>query len=147
MTMNAYSKNYLQNQISAASKEQLLIMFYDGAIRFTARARMAIERGDIQDRNYCIKKANAVIAELEATLDHSIGGKIAEDLDALYVYMLNELNVATIKNSIDPLLRVEKMLSDLRDTWSEAIEKVRNEKYIGTAPLKQAAPGYFSTAT
>lgn len=126
--MNMYSNDYLRNQIAMASKEQLLLMFYDGAIRFTARARMAIERGDIEDRNYCIKKANAVISELQATLDHEIGGQIAENLDSLYVYMLNELNTATCKNAAEPLVRVEEMLSDLRETWKQAIDKVRKEK-------------------
>jgi flagellar secretion chaperone FliS len=139
--MNMYSNDYLRNQITTASKEQLLLMFYDGAIRFTARARMAIERGDIEDRNYCIKKANAVIAELDATLDHSIGGKIAEDLDALYAYMLNELNVATIKNSIEPLVKVEAMLSGLRETWAKAIEKVKTDRCKGMIPIQHAVAG------
>jgi flagellar secretion chaperone FliS len=139
--MNMYSNDYLRNQITTASKEQLLLMFYDGAIRFTARARMAIERGDIEDRNYCIKKANAVIAELDATLDHSIGGKIAEDLDALYAYMLNELNVATIKNSIEPLVKVEAMLSGLRETWAKAIEKVKIDRCKGMIPIQHAVAG------
>lgn len=130
--MNMYSNDYLRNQIASASKEQLMLMFYDGAIRFTGRARIAIEKGDIEGRNYCIKKANAIIAELSATLDHSIGGKIAEDLDALYAYMLGELNKATLKNSTEPLEIVEKMLSDLRATWVQAIEKVKKEK-VGNA--------------
>ena len=121
--MNPYSNDYLRNQITSASKEQLLLMFYDGAIRFTARARMAVERGDIEDRNYCIKKANAVISELQATLDHAIGGMIAENLDALYAYMLNELNTATVQNSTEPLVRVEEMLSGLRETWKQAIAR------------------------
>jgi len=132
--MNMYSNDYLRNQIASASKEQLMLMFYDGAIRFTGRARIAIEKGDIEGRNYCIKKANAIIAELAATLDHSIGGKIAEDLDALYAYMLGELNKATLKNSTEPLEIVEKMLSDLRETWVQAIDKVKKEKFGNAMP-------------
>ena len=132
--MNPYSNDYLRNQITSASKEQLLLMFYDGAIRFTARARMAVERGDIEDRNYCIKKANAVISELQATLDHAIGGMIAENLDALYAYMLNELNTATVQNSTEPLVRVEEMLSGLRETWKQAIDKVKKEKMAAYPP-------------
>ncbi|WP_319588646.1 flagellar export chaperone FliS [uncultured Desulfobulbus sp.] len=144
--MNMYSNDYLRTQISTASKEQLLLMFYDGAIRFTGRARMAIERGDIQDRNYCIKKANAVIAELDATLNHSIGGKIAEDLDSLYTYMLNELNLATIHNSTEPLIKVEEMLSGLRETWVQAIDIVKKEKQSAMFPAKSMERGSFSIA-
>jgi flagellar secretion chaperone FliS len=146
MTMNMYSNDYLRTQISTASKEQLLLMFYDGAIRFTGRARMAIERGDIQDRNYCIKKANAVIAELDATLNHSIGGKIAEDLDSLYNYMLNELNMATIHNSTEPLIKVEEMLSGLRETWVQAIGIVKKEKQSDMFSVKSMERGSFSIA-
>ena len=145
-TMNMYSADYLRTQIETASKEQLLLMFYDGAIRFTGRARLAIERGDIEDRNYCIKKANAVIAELDATLNHEIGGKIAQDLDSLYQYMLHELNVATIKNSAESLVRVEEMLSGLRATWVQAIDKVKKERQSKVVPVRPTAYSSLSIA-
>ena len=144
--MNMHSNDYLRNQIASASKEQLLLMFYDGAIRFTGRARVAVEKGDIEGRNYCINKANAVITELAATLDHSIGGKIAEDLDALYAYMLDELNKATIKNSAEPLETVEKMLSGLRETWVQAIDKVKKEKLGKMMPMPQQERASLSIA-
>lgn len=144
--MNMYSADYLRTQIETASKEQLLLMFYDGAIRFTARARMAVERGDIEDRCYCIKKAHAVIAELAATLDHDIGGTIAENLDSLYEYMLHELNIATVKNSAAPLVRVEEMLSGLRATWAQAIEKIKKERQSKTATARPAGYSAFSIA-
>jgi len=144
--MNMYSNDYLRTQISTASKEQLLIMFYDGAIRFVVRAKMAIERDDIEDRNYCIQKAHAVISELDATLDHSIGGDISKNLDSLYVYMLHELNTANVKNSIEPLTIVENMLTDLRKTWLQAIDKVKKSKYPNSASMQQAGQRSFSIA-
>ncbi len=130
------SNNYLKNQIATASKEQLLIMFYDGAIRFTAQARLAIEKQDIEGRNYGIQKASAIVTELAATLDHNIGGKIAEDLDALYAFMLKEYNNASVKNDISPLVTIEKILSDLRQAWVQAIDitKAQKQKNI---PVKQ----------
>ena len=72
---NVYSENYLRNQIESSSKEQLLIMFYDGAIRFVTRAENAIRDNNIEQRSHCINKASAIIAELSATLDHEIGGE------------------------------------------------------------------------
>ncbi len=116
-----YSNDYLKNQIATASKEQLLIMFYDGAIRFTGQAKLAIEKKDIEGRNYAIQKASAIVTELEATLNHKIGGNIAEDLDALYAFMLKEYTSASVKNEITPLVTIENLLSDLRKTWVEAI--------------------------
>ncbi len=120
--VNAYSNNYLANQINSATPEQLLIMFYDGAIRFTSQARKAIEENNIEKRNYSINKASAIISELNATLDHDIGGKIAADLNRLYNYMLDELFKANGNNNAKKLVVVEKLLSDLRITWQQAIE-------------------------
>jgi len=127
--MNMHSNDYLKNQIATASREQLLLMFYDGAIRFTRQARQAVEQNDIDGRAYGINKASAIIAELAATLDHKIGGKIADDLDALYNYMLHELSQANIHNDTEPLERVEKMLLDLRQTWAEAIKIYKQEMH------------------
>lgn len=132
--MNMYSNDYLQNQIASASKEQLLIMFYDGAIRFIAQAKLAIANDDIEKRNYAINKATAIISELAATLDHKIGGKIAEDLDALYAFMLKELNLVCIKNDCNSLETIEKILVDLRQTWVQAIEQVKHERQPVTVP-------------
>ena len=119
---NAYSENYLRNQIESASREQLLIMFYDGAIRFVTRAENAIRDNNIEQRNYCINKASAIVAELSATLDHEIGGQIASDLEALYDFMHRELIKANVKNSLAPLETVKTLLTDLNETWKRAIE-------------------------
>ena len=119
---NAYSENYLRNQIESASREQLLIMFYDGAISFVTRAENAIRENNIEHRNYCINKASAIIAELSVTLDHEIGGQIAANLEALYDFMNRELIKANINNSVAPLETVKTLLTDLSNTWKDAIE-------------------------
>ena len=119
---NAYSDNYLRNQIEFASKEQLLIMFYEGAIRFVSRAENALREGNIEQKNYCINKASAIITELSVTLDHEIGGQIASDLEALYDFMNLELINANIKNSLSSLKTVKTLLADLGETWKRAID-------------------------
>ncbi len=144
--MNMHSNDYLKNQIATASKEQLLIMFYDGAIRFTAQARHAVDNNDITGRTYGINKASAIISELAATLDHKIGGKIAEDLDALYAYMLTELNMANIKNDGSRLEVVENLLVDLRTTWIKAIQIQKQEVHGVPVNEPQPAPRSFSVA-
>ena len=144
--MNMYSNDYLQNQIATASREQLLIMFYDGAIRFLGQAKQAIENKDITGRTYGINKASAIISELSATLDHKIGGKVAEDLDALYAYMLNELNLANMRNDGNRLEAVIVMLSDLRKTWIEAIQIQREELHGMTAKAPHAPHQPLSVA-
>lgn len=132
--VNAYSNNYLENQIKSATPEQLLIMFYDGAIRFTAQAAQAIEDKNIERRNYYLNKACAIITELNATLDHDIGGKIAEDLNRLYDYMLLELHKANSANNLKKVKFVEQMLVDLRNTWQQAIDINKKPSSVPKTP-------------
>lgn len=126
--MNAYTQQYQQNQILSASPEQILVMLYDGAIRFTRQAKMGIESGNVAQSAEGISRAMAIITEFANTLDHEIGGEIATELDALYSFMIRELTQANLKNDISKLEVVEGLLIDLRGTWAEAIEIVRTEK-------------------
>lgn len=134
--MNAYSQ-YQQNQIISASQEQILLMLYDGAIRFTRQAIYGIEEDNIALVHHGIKKSLAIITEFSNSLDHDIGGEIAENLDALYSYMIRELTLANLHKDIEKLRTVEKLLVDLRSTWGEAVEinkgQIPVDKMLGHA--------------
>ena len=119
--MNPYS-HYQQNQILSASPERLLLMLYDGAIRFTCQAIHGLEEENLALTHHGINKALAIISEFAETLDHEIGGEIAENLDALYAFMIRELTLANRHRDVDKLRTVEGLLRGLRDTWQEAIE-------------------------
>lgn len=123
--MNPYMHQYRQNQVQTASREQILIMLYDGAIRFVAQARQA---ENPSDRREPISRAMAIISELSDTLDREIGGEMAVNLDALYDYMIRSLTQANVKKEVEPLEVVENILRDLRATWAEAIEIVKKEE-------------------
>lgn len=120
--MNAYTNQYQQNHIATASREQILLMLYDGAIRFAKQAKQGIIDKDMSIKGRYIGKTIAIVSEFSTSLDHEIGGKIAADLDALYNYIINELSKANLDNNTDPLDIVVDMLQDLRNTWAEAIE-------------------------
>jgi flagellar secretion chaperone FliS len=126
--MNGYTNQYLANTVNAASPEQLMLMLYDGAVRFISLAIQAIDNGQIDKRAYYINKTSAIVTEFAATLDHNQDAKLAEDLDALYSYMLGRMLEANLKNDTEPLLEVKTMLSDLRATWAQAIEINKEEK-------------------
>jgi len=138
--MNGYVNQYLTNTVNSASPEQLMLMLYDGAIRFVSLGIQAIENGIIDKRAYYINKTSAIISEFAATLDHSQNPKLAEDLDALYSYMLNRLIAANLKNDTAPLIEVKKMLSDLRATWAQAID-INKQELREAAGVEPAAPG------
>ncbi|MFT5702476.1 MAG: flagellar protein FliS [Desulforhopalus sp.] len=147
--MNTYNMNqYYQTQVSTASPEQILIMLYDGAIRFTRQAIIGVEEGKPEMRRHGISKSLAIISEFARTLDHKIGSHFAEDLDALYNFMINELTEANIGNDVEKLKVVETLLVDLRGTWAEAIEL--NKKQMATAVAVSQAPnvqhGSFSVS-
>ncbi len=126
--MNGYTNQYLANTVNAASPEQLMLMLYDGAVRFVSLAIQAIDNGQIDKRSFYINKTSAIVSEFAATLDHNQDAKLAEDLDALYSYMLGRLMDANLKNDPEPLREVKTMLSDLRATWAQAIEINKEDK-------------------
>jgi flagellar protein FliS len=131
--MNAYLNQYKNNQVYSASPEQILIMLYDGAIRFLTQAMQGIEEENIELKSHGIQKAMAIVMEFRNTLDHKIGGEIATNLDALYDYMIREMTQANLKKDRQKLQAVQNMLCDLRDTWKEAIVIARNESQSGNA--------------
>lgn len=139
--MNGYTNQYLTNTVQSASPEQLMLMLYDGAIRFVALGIQAIDNGLLDKRAYYINKTSAIISEFSATLDHSQNPQLAEDLDALYAYMLNRLMTANLKNDTEPLIEVKKMLTELRMTWSKAIEINKQEmrEAAGVEPIAVGA--------
>lgn len=130
--MNNYNMNqYYQTQVNTASPEQILLMLYDGAIRFTRQAISGVEDGKPELRRYGISKSMAIISTFAKTLDHEMGSHFAADLDALYAFMMRQLTEANLTNDAGKLKVVEKHLVELRGTWAEAIEL--NKKQMAPA--------------
>lgn len=126
MSKHAYQK-YKQSQVLSASKEALLLMLYEAAIKFTKKAIIAIEQKDIGGRGENIGRAYDIILELNNTLDHKIGGEIADNLERLYNYMTDQLVKSNIKGDPEPLKSVVKILENLYEGWKGAIEKLKTE--------------------
>lgn len=127
----AYFNQYLTTQVNSASPEELLLMLYNGAIRFLKEAEEAMREGRVAQQGMCISRTIAILNELSATLDHRIGGEISENLERLYTYMCNELLQANIHDDSQRLAGVITMLSGLRDTWVKAVEQVRSQQLAG----------------
>ena len=122
MTMHPYLDQYQNNQIATAKPEQILILLYDGAIRFVYRAAAAIVANNAEQKNININKTVAILSEFSATLDHTIGGQVAADLTALYNFMIRELTVVNRTNDLNRLENVRSILTELRDTWAQAVK-------------------------
>ena len=120
--MNAYVNQYQNNSILSASPEQILIMLYDGSIRFCRQAILAMEAKDKKVQAEKVSRTMAIVSEFSNTLNHEVGGEIAGELDALYGFMMRELTRANLENDRKALETVEDLLTGLRETWVEAIE-------------------------
>ena len=145
--MNGYTNQYLANTVLSASPEQLMLMLYDGAGRFLAQAIQAIEEGQVDKRAHFINKASAIVSEFAATLDRTQAPALAEDLTALYGYMLRRMMQANLKNDTEPLVEVKGLLADLRATWAEAIEINRAEQHQGAGAAKSVARAAATVTT
>lgn len=115
---NAYNA-YKNNQVMAASRNKLVIMLYDGAIKNLKLAEIALEEKNIENVNTYLKKTQDIIAEFMSTLNFEAGGEVANSLYQLYDYMYRRLVRANIDKDITPILEVKKYLEELRDTWTQ----------------------------
>src|SRR5690606_18085850 len=118
---------YQKTQVTTASKEKILLMLYEGAIRFNRQAQAAMEQKKIAEKGKFISKATAILSELMATLDFKVGGQLAVDLENLYVFMIDKMIEGNIKNDIESLKTVEKLLLTLYEAWKDVIENPRED--------------------
>jgi flagellar protein FliS len=109
--------SYRQTEIQSRTPLELVVMLYDGALRFTADARDAMARGDIRARQHHLSRALAIVSELQSTLDMDSGGDVAAHLDKLYGYVHDRLMDASIKQNLEPLDEARRVLTTLREGW------------------------------
>ena len=126
MNKNAYQK-YKTTSVQSASREKILLMLYEGAIKFTKLAIKAAEEKKIADRGMNIGRAFDIIMELNNTLDHKVGGDVANQLEQLYMFMMEQYTKANITGSPEPLKENLKLLNTLYDGWVQAVEKLKQE--------------------
>ncbi|RYZ84336.1 MAG: flagellar export chaperone FliS [Proteobacteria bacterium] len=126
---NAYQK-YKNTSIQSASREKLLLMLYEGAIRFTKQAIKAAEEKNIAERGTNIGRAFDIVMELNNTLDHKVGGEIALHLEQLYMFMMEQYTKANITGTVEPLKAALKCLENLYDGWVQAIEKIKKDAEV-----------------
>ncbi|MDL1963996.1 MAG: flagellar export chaperone FliS, partial [Deltaproteobacteria bacterium] len=105
------------------NKERILLMLYDGAVRFVSFARSGIENKNAKIKGENISKVMAIITELDCALDREMGGELVENLSNLYRYMMDRLTIANVKNDTSILDEVERLLLNLKEGFDEAGRK------------------------
>ncbi|HOI89505.1 MAG TPA: flagellar export chaperone FliS [Candidatus Rifleibacterium sp.] len=122
---NPYTQNtaYRKTQIETASPETLILMLYDGALRFMGQAEIAFEEKNIEQISNLLLRVQAIFAELMTALDKEKGGEIAVNLERLYVFFLEKLGEANVKKDVKPMLEIKPLVQNLRNTWEQAMQK------------------------
>lgn len=122
---NAYNQ-YKQNDVMLASPEELTLMLYNGAIKFAKKAIFAMDEKKIEKTHEAIIRTSDIVTELNATLDMQYD--ISQGLRQLYNFILQRLvqaNVSKDKEIIE--VEVLPLLTELRDTWKEAMELAKKK--------------------
>lgn len=125
---------YKKTSIHTASKEQILLMLYQTAIKHCKKAIEAIDNKNIAQKGEFIGKLQDIVIELNNSLDHEIGGDVADELSSLYDYLLFSSTQANIKIDKAPLESCLEVLTTLYEGWTEAVKQLRKEK----AKLKES---------
>ena len=110
---------YQRAQIETASPTRLVILLYEGAIRFCQLALDAMSKRDLEAQHTNLLKAQRIVAELLGSLNRDKGGDVAENLARLYMHMLEQLVAANLRDQPEPVQAVQSMLRDLRASWVE----------------------------
>ncbi|MDR2368443.1 MAG: flagellar export chaperone FliS, partial [Deltaproteobacteria bacterium] len=116
--MNAYgSEIYRQTQVTTVDKGRLIIILYEGAIRFIREAIKAQEAGDIPTKASSINRAMDIITELNQSLNMQEGGEIAQNLRRIYKFWNDHLLKAKVSRDGQGLTDVESMMVSLAQAW------------------------------
>lgn len=123
-TLARGAEAYQQTLVQSRSPLELVVMLYDGALRFLEQAADAMDRRDMPAKAEAMSRSFAIIAELQNTLNVRDGGELARQLDALYAHMHERLVDANIQRSSAPIRDVIALLRPLRDAWSQVATAV-----------------------
>lgn len=124
--------SYQKTSIQTASKEELILMLYNGAVKYTTNSITLLEEKNIPDASKNICRAQAIIVELLNSLNFEVGGEIAKNLEYLYSVMVDNLTVANFEHSVDPLKLNLQILDRLKTAWEGVLQQLKDNKTAAT---------------
>lgn len=119
MITSPYEK-YRQSSVQTSTPGQLLLMLYDGAIRFVRAGIDGLQKQDLQKANLNLGKGQSVVGELLSTLDRSY--EVSGGLASLYDYINHLLIEANVRKTAQPAEQALSYLTELRETFAQAIK-------------------------
>lgn len=114
-------KTYQSNHFDGMDPRRLILMLYDGALRFLKGAREGALENNPQKRGENLGRAIAIISELQASLNPNMNDEATEFLRGLYTSILAELPKASLNNNVKPIEQTERYVAQLRKIWAEQV--------------------------
>lgn len=128
--INAYKKGNLKQQIAQADPHQLTLMLMQGALDRMAYAKGAMERKEFESKSEHLSRASAILVNLRDTLDfNGDETQVADNLYALYEYMINRLTDAHVQNNVAIMDEVINLMLPIKTAWSQIPEEAKQQAY------------------
>jgi flagellar protein FliS len=124
---NAYNA-YKTNSINYASKDQLLLMLVEGAVKFAKIGRQAILDKNIKKAHENIVKTQNIYYELIIAIDINNGGEWSQALFKVYDFIVRKLIAANAKKDVTIMDEVIPLIENVKDTWEQAYKIAKNVK-------------------
>ena len=128
MVPHRFSNEYRHNEVATSSQGKLIIMMYEGALKFVTLAIEGIDSKDLSKKGTYINKTHDIINELSCALDMKKGGDVAQKLESLYQFILHQLTLANIKSDRKALESIVNVLTPLMEAWKELLAKNNNDQ-------------------
>lgn len=128
MSYQANAKKFKKTSIVTATREQILLMMYEGAIKSVKLASKAIEEKNIAEKCKHISKAHDIVLELSNTIDKKVNPELGDRLEGLYEFCGSQLLQANMENSQPALDNVLKILTKLYEGWVAAVGEFRKQQ-------------------
>ncbi|MDR3348874.1 MAG: flagellar export chaperone FliS [Acidaminococcales bacterium] len=133
------AKVYKQQQILTATPEKLILMLYNGCLKFMNSAAAAIGDKDIQAAHNACVKAQDIVSELMSVLNMDY--PISKDLYRLYEYANHQLLQANLKKDAQYIANAKVVITNIRDGWIDAMKIAREQGSKGPTPPSQKVVG------
>lgn len=135
-------QSYRTLAVETAGPGRLILMLFDGALRFLHAAEAGFELENPREKNEAIHnnliRVQNIVLELQRCLDLEQGGDFAATMYALYDFMNTQIMEANLRKEVEPIHTVARLLGEIRDSWQEMLEKQSEDRsalthFSGTA--------------
>ena len=121
-SFNPYNQ-YLNVQFGTTDQGKLILMAYDGALRFCHSAEECLTNNDKIGKGENLTRAFDVVAELRNSLRPEAGGELVDHLSKAYGFIGNQLTMANVMNRVEYLRNAITMLESMREAWQEVVKQ------------------------